>query len=79
MWGGYSLSGKQEITEGDAVIIPPYAVHSVCQEREARQLSMCIGTAFATEMDSGTAKGIVKELLDDAVGQRIFLSANITL
>ena len=68
----YLESRKLVCHEGDTFIIPPYAVHSVCQERDARLLSMCIGTAFATETDSETAEVIVRELLDDAVGQGIF-------
>ena len=58
--------------EEDGFTIPPYAVHSVCQEREACLLSMCIGTAFVTETDAETAEGIVRGLLKDAVGQGIF-------
>ncbi len=68
----YLESRKFVCHEGDAFTIPPYAVHSVCQERDARLLSMCIGTAFAAETDSETAEVIVRELLNDAVGQGIF-------
>ena len=57
---------------GDVFIIPPYAVHSVRQGRDARLLSMCIGTAFVAETDSETAEVIVRELLNDAVGLGIF-------
>lgn len=57
--------------EGDSFTIPPYAVHSVCQGREARLLSVCIGTAFVAETDLGTADVIVRELLDDIVVQGI--------
>ncbi len=57
---------------GDAFTIPPYAVHSVYQERDARLLSICIGTAFAAETDSETAEVIVRELLNDVAGQGIF-------
>lgn len=57
---------------GDSFTIPPYAVHSVHQGRDARLLSMCIGTAFVAETDFGTADVIVRELLDDIVGQGIF-------
>ena len=68
----YLESRKLVCHEGDAFTIPPYAVHSVCQERDARLLSMCIGTAFAAETDSETAEVIVRELLNDAVGLGIF-------
>ena len=68
----YLESRKLVCHEGDLFTIPPYAVHSVCQERDARLLSMCIGTAFAAETDSETAEVIVRKLLNDAVGQGIF-------
>ena len=57
---------------GDVFIIPPYVVHSVRQERDARLLSMCIGTAFIEENDIETAEGIFWELLRGAVEQDIF-------
>lgn len=57
---------------GDVFIIPPYVVHSVRQERDARLLSMCIGTAFMQENDIETAEGISRELLRGAVEQDIF-------
>ncbi len=57
---------------GDVFIIPPYAVHSVCQRRDACLLSICIGTAFIEETDLETVEGIVWELLEEAVGQDIF-------
>ena len=68
----YLESRKLVCHEGDLFTIPPYAVHSVCQERDARLLSMCIGTAFAAETDSETAEVIVRKLLNDAVGLGIF-------
>ena len=68
----YLESRKLVCHEGDSFTIPPYAVHSVCQGKDARLLSMCIGTAFAAETDSETAEVIVRELLNDAVGQDIF-------
>lgn len=71
----YLKNGKLVCYEGDVFTIPPYAVHSVCQEREACLLSMCIGTAFVTETDAETAEGIVRGLLKDAVGQGIFRKA----
>ena len=57
---------------GDMFIIPPYAVHSVRQGKDARLLSMCIGTAFIERTDMETAEGIVRDLLRDAVAQGIF-------
>lgn len=57
---------------GDVFIIPPYAVHSVRQGKDARLLSMCVGTAFIEETDLETAEGIVRELLKDAALQGIF-------
>lgn len=57
---------------GDMFIIPPYAVHSVRQERDARLLSMCVGTAFIEENDIKTTEGIFRELLRGAVEQDIF-------
>ena len=56
---------------GDVFIIPPYAIHSVCQGKDARLLSMCVGTAFIEETDLETAEGIVRELLGYAEGQGI--------
>lgn len=67
----YLESRKLVCHEGDAFIIPPYAVHSVCQERDARLLSMCMGTAFVAETDFEIADVIVRELLGDAVRQGI--------
>ena len=57
---------------GDVFIIPPYAVHSVRQGRDARLLSMCIGTPFVERTDMKTAESIVRELLKDAAAQGIF-------
>ena len=57
---------------GDVFIIPPYAVHSVRQGRDARLLSVCIGTAFIEKTDSGTAEDIFRELFEGAAGQGIF-------
>ena len=56
----------------DVFIIPPYTMHSVCQGRDARLLSMCIGTAFIKETDMETARRIVQDLLRDAAAQDIF-------
>lgn len=36
---------------GEVFIIPPYAMHSVRQGRDARLLSMCIGTALIEKTD----------------------------
>ena len=57
---------------GDVFIIPPYAIHSVCQGRDARLLSMCVGTAFIEETNLETAESIVQDLLRDAEAQGIF-------
>ena len=57
---------------GDAFIIPPYAMHSVCQGRNARLLSMCIGTDFIKETDMETVGRIVQDLLRDAAARDIF-------
>ncbi len=57
---------------GDMFIIPPYAIHSVRQGRDACLLSMCVGTAFIEETDLETAEGIVQELLREAMEQDIF-------
>ncbi len=43
----------------DVFIIPPYAMHSVCQGRDARLLSLCIRIAFIKETDMETARKIV--------------------
>lgn len=59
-------------SRGDVFIIPPYAVHSVRQGRDARLLSMCIGTAFIEETDIETAEEIVQDLLRDVSLQGIF-------
>ena len=68
----YLESKKVTCHKGDIFVIPPYAVHSVCQERDARLLSMCIGTAFIEENDIETAEGIFRQLLKDAVEEGIF-------
>ncbi len=57
---------------GDMFIIPPYVTHSVRQGRDARLLSMCVGTAFIGETDLETAEGIVQALLREAMEQDIF-------
>lgn len=57
---------------GDMFIIPPYAVHSVRQGRDAQLLSMCIGTAFIEESDLETAEEVLRELSGDAAAQGIF-------
>ena len=57
---------------GDVFIVPPYAIHSVCQGRDARLLSICIGTAFIEETDRETAEEIAQDLLRDAATQGIF-------
>lgn len=57
---------------GDMFIIPPYAVHSVRQGRDAQLLSMCIGTAFIEESDLETAEEVFRELSGDAATQGIF-------
>lgn len=57
---------------GDVFIIQPYAIHSVCQRRDARLLSMCVGTTFIEETDLETAEGIVQELLMEVMEQGIF-------
>ncbi|MDE7017739.1 MAG: AraC family transcriptional regulator [Lachnospiraceae bacterium] len=56
----------------DMFIIPPYALHSVRQGRDARLLSVCIGTVFIEESDLETAECIVRELLKDAAALGIF-------
>lgn len=56
---------------GDMFFVPPYAVHSVRQGRDARLLSMCIGTAFIEENNIETAEGIFRELLRGAAKQGI--------
>lgn len=57
---------------GDVFIIPPYAVHSVRQGKDARLLSMCVGTDFVEETDIDTAEGIVLNLLKAAEKQGAF-------
>ncbi len=57
---------------GDVFIIPPYAVHSVCQGRDAHLLSMCVGTALIEETDLETAEDIVQKLLLEIMEQGIF-------
>ena len=57
---------------GDVFIIPPYAVHSVRQGKDARLLSMCVGTDFVEETDIDTAEGIALNLLKAAEKQGAF-------
>ena len=68
----YLENRKVVCHSGDMFFVPPYAVHSVRQGRDARLLSMCIGTAFIEENDIETAEGIFRELLRSAVEQDIF-------
>ena len=64
-------NGEVAWRRGDVFIIPPYVVHSVSQGRDARLLSMCIGTAFIEAADMETAEGIVQKLLTEAMEQGI--------
>lgn len=57
---------------GDVFVIPPYAIHSVRQGRDARLLSMCIGTAFIEETAMERAEEIAQDLLGNAAAQGIF-------
>ena len=67
------LENKEVVCcRGDVFIIPPYAVHSVRQGRDAHLLSMCIGTPFIEKTDMKTAESIVRELLKDVAVQGIF-------
>ncbi len=67
------LENREEVRyRGDMFIIPPYAVHSVRQGRDARLLSMCVGTAFIEKSDLETAEDILQELLRAAMEQDIF-------
>lgn len=63
---------EAECRVGDVFIVPPYAVHSVRQGKDARLLSMCMGTAFIEETARETAEEIVRNLLRDAAEQGIF-------
>lgn len=63
---------EKECHRGDMFIVPPYAVHAVRQGKDARLLSMCLGTAFVEGTDRETAEGIVRNLLRDAAGLGIF-------
>ncbi len=63
---------KVACRKGDVFIISPYMIHSVCQGRDARLLSMCVGTAFIEETDLETAECIVQELLREVAAQGIF-------
>lgn len=65
-------NGEVACRRGDVFIIPPYAIHSVCQGRDARLLSMCVGTAFIEETDRETAETIAQDLLRDVTTQGIF-------
>lgn len=56
---------KSECSEGDMFIVPPYAIHSVYQGKDARLLSMCIGTSFVEGTVLETAEGIIRDLLRD--------------
>ena len=65
-------NGEVEYRRGDVFTIPPYAVHSVRQGRDACLLSMCVGTAFIEETDMETVGRIVQDLLRDAAARDIF-------
>ena len=66
------LENKETVCrKGDVFIIPPYAVHSVRQGKDARLLSVCIGTAFMEETDPEKAERIFRELLRGAVEQGV--------
>ena len=68
----YLKSSELICHKGDVFIIPPYVVHSVCQGKDARLLSMCIGTVFVEENNLVKAEGIFRELLKDTVEQGVF-------
>lgn len=61
-------SRKLACHRGDVFTVPPYAVHSVRQAKDARLLSICIGTDFVAGTDGETADGIFRGLLGEAVG-----------
>jgi len=63
---------ESECHRGDMLVIPPYTMHSVYQEKDTRLLSMCIGTAFVEKTALDTAEGIIQDLLRNAVKQGIF-------
>ncbi|MCM1500789.1 MAG: AraC family ligand binding domain-containing protein [Clostridium sp.] len=65
----YLENREVECRRGDVFIIPPYVVHSVRQGKDARLLSMCIGTAFIKETEIEKAEGIIRELLRSAMNQ----------
>ena len=68
----YLKSSELICHKGDAFIIQPFVVHSVCQGKDARLLSLCIGTDFIEETDLETMDGILQELLKDTVEQGVF-------
>ncbi len=56
-----SLENREsECHRGDLFIISPYTMHSVHQKKDARLLSVCVGTAFIEENDIETAEGIFR-------------------
>lgn len=66
------LEGRESVCHGgDVFMIPPYEMHSVCLGKDARLLSVCMGTAFVAETDCIKAEGIVRELLEDIIEQGI--------
>lgn len=66
------LENKERVCpEGSVFIVPPYAIHSVRQERNASLMSLCIGTDFIERTDIETAERIVRELLRNVAEQNI--------
>ncbi|MCM1267556.1 MAG: AraC family transcriptional regulator [Bacteroidales bacterium] len=57
---------------GDVFIVPPYTAHSVRQGKDARLLSVCIGTALIEAGDIETVERIVRVFLGDVVKPGIF-------
>ena len=68
----YLKSSELICHKGDVFVIPPYVAHSVCQGKNARLMSMCIGTTLIEETDLGTMDGILRELLKNTVEQGVF-------
>ena len=66
------LEHKERVCpEGSVFIVPPYAIHSVRQERNASLMSLCIGTDLIESTDIEAAERIVRELLGNVAEQNI--------
>lgn len=74
------VSGRVEVHKGDRqteyykddiFIMPPYVSHGIYQEKNARLLSLCIGTSFIEKYPFPVAENIIQKAMKKLPGQDI--------